>query len=386
LENKNIEIAGRYTADDEIDLFELFDSLFQQWHWWVGITLVGVAISIVVAFSMPKQYEVTAQVTLPELSDVMRVVNNSYAEQDIGKDVERNVERNVGLEAEKLFQHYYHTLISPIYLNRFVEQGGWLEKIYGSEIIDDNRNYLKSEVRGDVKITVVSPKKPKKGEELPPRVIGVALTGLDEALTADFISQYIDYTSNSLLEEIKKTGRQQVVAEIEKIRADINILRLEAKIEREAQLVKLRDSLFLAKKVGIEKPDSIRLFTQANQRSISGLTSSLSDLNDEGKDLFLMGSEYLEGEIDNLLTREKDDPYISGLLPLIKRMKQLENLSFDFSGVKLYTLDQQAVIDGKAEKPKRFLIITVGSVLSLFIGVFVALFVSTLKRRKTLAA
>ena len=374
MENKNIEIAGHHTADDEIDLFELFASLAQQWRWWVGITVLGVAVSIIVALSMPKQYEVTAQVTLPELSAVMKVTNNGYTEQDVGRDVER--------EAEKLFQRYYHTLVSPIHFNRFVEQGGWLEKIYGSEVTDDNRNHLQSELRKDVKVNIVSPKQSKKGEELPPRVIGVVLMGLDEALTADFINQYIDYTSNSLVGEIKKTGKQQVVAEIEKIRADINILRLEAKVDKESQLVKLRDSLVLAKKVGIEKPDSIRLFAQSNQRSISGLSSAL---NDEEKDLFLMGSEYLKGEIDNLLTRKNDDPYIPGLVPLIKRIKQLEGLSFDFAGVKLYALDQQAVTDGKAEKPKRALIVAVGGVLSLFVGVFVALIVGAVKRRKALA-
>ena len=175
---------------------------------------------------------------------------------------------------------------------------------------------------------------------------------------------------------------QQVVAEIEKIRADINILRLEAKVDRKAQLVRLRESLGLAKKVGIKKPDSIRLFSQSNQRSISGLTS---ELNDKEKGLFLMGSEYLAGEIDNLVARKNDDPYISDLLPLIKRIKQLESLSFDFSGVKLYTLDQQAVTDGKAEKPKRALIVAVGSVLSFFVAVFVALIVGAVKRRNALS-
>ena len=161
-------MAGHHTADDEIGLFELFASLGQQWRWWVSVTVLWVALSIIIALSMPKQYEVSTQVTLPELSAVMRVANNGYAEQD----------------AEKLFQRYYHTLVSPIHLNRFVEQGGWLEQIYDLKVTDDNRNYLKSELREDVKVNIVSPKQPKKGEELPSRVIGVALMGLDEALIA----------------------------------------------------------------------------------------------------------------------------------------------------------------------------------------------------------
>jgi uncharacterized protein involved in exopolysaccharide biosynthesis len=56
------------------------------------------------------------------------------------------------------------------------------------------------------------------------------------------------------------------------------------------------------------------------------------------------------------------------------------------SGVQLYRWDKKAVVDGQAEKPKRALIVAVGSVLSLFVGIFVALIAGAVKRRKAVGA
>ncbi len=67
-------------------------------------------------------------------------------------------------------------------------------------------------------------------------------------------------------------------------------------------------------------------------------------------------------------------------------MTKLESLTFDFSGVQLYRWDKKASIDGKAEKPKRALIVAVGGVLSGFIAIFVALIAGAVKRRRVLAA
>jgi uncharacterized protein involved in exopolysaccharide biosynthesis len=45
----------------------------------------------------------------------------------------------------------------------------------------------------------------------------------------------------------------------------------------------------------------------------------------------------------------------------------------------------ETLVDGQAEKPKRVLIVAVGSVLSFFIGVFVALIVGAVNRRESVA-
>ncbi|PCH84455.1 MAG: hypothetical protein COB89_04585 [Piscirickettsiaceae bacterium] len=101
--------------------------------------------------------------------------------------------------------------------------------------------------------------------------------------------------------------------------------------------------------------------------------------------MFLLGSEYLKGEIESLQKRTSDDAFIEELPTLFKRIDELNKMTFDFAEVQPYRLDKIAEVDGKAEKPKRALIVAVGGVLSGFIAIFVALIVGAVKRRKALA-
>ena len=268
-----------------------------------------------------------------------------------------------------------------MHFNSYLKENAWLEKIYSKEDINGRENFLQAELKKDFQVEILSPKQSKKGPSSPPRVVSISLMGRDEGVTADFITGYVDYTNKALLLELVASGEAMAKAETEKINNDINALRFEAKKKREARIIKLQDALVTASKVGVKKPDSIRLFSQSDQRSLNGLTS-LSDKADAN--VFLMGTEYLEAEINILRGKKNDDAYIVELPEMLKRIDELENLSFDFTGVQLYKLDKQAAVDGKAEKPKRALIVAVGAVLSGFIAIFVALIVGAIKRRREL--
>ena len=130
-----------------------------------------------------------------------------------------------------------------------------------------------------------------------------------------------------------------------------------------------------------------------------------------------MGADYLKGQIKNIKTRENkvlyvkgisaikkqieetkndvslaalkartnDDPYIAELPTLLNKLEKLQKLTFDFKGVKLYRLDKKAIADGKAEKPRRALIVAVGTVLAFFVAIFAALIIGAVKRRRDVA-
>ena len=363
MENKNIEIAGHYTADDEIDLFELFASLFQQWRWWVGITVLGFVLSIVVAFSVPKQYEVNAQLVLPEQVQTIVLTNKGYIKQG----------------RKELFQQYYETIVSFDNFSYYVKQGDWLSKVYPDGVGQGRDRELLTELKQALQIEVVKPKPIKGKESAAPEVVTLTLLGKDEAVTADFINGYIDYSGKALIELIAQAGKQQKDLEVEKINIDMRLLRQDFQKKLTARLKALNEALILAEKVGIKKPNDMKRETnQATKGIVINAANSSSDL-------FLKGSEYLKQTIDTLQSRESQDPYIKELFPLFARLERMDTMSFDFAGVKPYKLDKKAVADGKAEKPKRALIVAVGSVLSLFVGVLVALIAGAIKRRKALA-
>lgn len=393
MELKKTEISSHYQPDDEIDLFELFASLMRQWRWLVGITVLGMIISVIIALLIPKQYEVTAQVAMPNISNAMELANAGYSQEtndldyDLDYDRDRDLDydydydRDRDYDAEKVFQQYYDTLMSRVNFNKFLQAGNWVSKIFPEGNAGHTLNFLQSKVKEDFSIEIVSPKA-KKGIAVKPRMIELKMMGLDEQLTANFIGDYIKYSGKQLLDDIKRNGQKMSSSEKLKIKQEIDLLRTDAKITRKARIYRLKEALVLAKKIGISKPDSVRLYSQGTEQGATGLTAGSLGQTDG---MFLLGSEYLKGEVDNLQKRTSDDAFIDRLPGLFKRLEELDHMTFDFTGIQPYRIDKIAEVDGKAEKPKRALIVAVGTVLSGFIAIFVALIMGAVKRRRGLA-
>jgi LPS O-antigen subunit length determinant protein (WzzB/FepE family) len=364
LENKNMDIVDRYPSDDEIDLFELFSSLCQQWRWWAGITVLGVVVSIIIALSTPKQYEVSAQVSLSDQLSATIFTNNGYVEQT----------------RDELFLQYYQRLMSPANFSRYVEQGGWLVKLFPDDVDQGRDRVLLEKLRQSLQIEVSRPK-PVKGQMAKnPEVVTLSLLGKDESVTADFINGYIQFSEKDLITSLMKSGQRQKELEVNKINTDIRLLRLNHQKKLTARLQVLNEALVLAEKIGVKKPNEMNREPQTLSQGF--VVNALGS----GSDLFLKGSEYLKQEIINIQSRESQDTFIEELFPLFARLESLDSMSFDFTGARLYKLEMEAVVDGQAEKPKRALIVAIGTVLSFFVGLLVALVAGTMKRRKEVAA
>lgn len=376
MENKQLDTFEYNRQDDEIDFFELFASLMQQWRWLVGIMVLGMAISVAVALLLPKQYEVSAKVAVPDISNAMALATVNYVQET------RDRERDYDQDAEKLFQQYYNMLKSRVLFNRFLQEGGWVAKVFPEGKGNRTLNFLQSKIKEDLTIDVVVPKQAKKGVALPPKVVELKIMGIDEELIAKLINDYIEYAAITLLSEIKKSGQEMAASEVSNISKNIDLLRSDAKRVREIRVLKLKEALVLAEKIRIIKPDSVRLYSQNNQQSLAGSTASSME---QSEGLFLLGSEYLNGEIENLQNRKSDDAFIEDYLSLVKRLEKLNNMTFDFSGIQPYRINKVAEVDGKAEKPKRALIVAVGSVLAFFVAIFIALIMGAVKRRRELA-
>jgi len=323
----------------------------------VGITLIGVAVSVAVALWIPKKYVVTSQIAVPSLLDAALITNNGYA----------------AYSREKLFEEYLTAFKVTQKFSDFVEQGDWLRKFYPDVTKGEEARQL-SELRELLVVEVVTPKATKGTGALLAEIVDVSFEGKVEVLAVEFVNKFIGYISSNLLSEISRDGHGLVRAETQKIKNEMELLRFNIKEVSAARLAKLGEALILAENLGVKKPDSVRLYAQTADQGLSGLTAKSG--------LFLMGSGYLQGEIDAIKARSSIDLFISEMPGLKKRLEKLKSISFDFSGVSPFTLNQRAVMDGKAEKPKRALIVAVGSVLAFFVAVFVALIMGAVKRRK----
>lgn len=361
MESKNMDTV-EYRADDEIDLFELFSSLCQQWRWLVGITLLGTLVAVAVALMLPKQYEVTTQIALPDIADVAVIDVNGYGEHS----------------RESLFNELYKNLRSPVQLNAFLIEGKWGQALYRDAINEMTNNEVLARVLDVFAVEVLEPKKSKGEETSAPQLLSLTMRHTEEQVAVDLLKDYVKRMNEGLIETVKLNDQKIRDLKIHQVEKEISLLQYSAKNQRESVLIQLHSALISAKKVGLKKPEYLQLYA-CSARDIKGLSAITK--NDESE-LFLLGSDYLEAKIKDLEERKNDDAFIAQLNSKKGTIKELKSLSFDFTGVKLYKLDKQAAVDGKAEKPKRALIVAVGAVLSLFMGLFVALIVGTIKCRK----
>lgn len=429
MDNKKLDVIEYKQQDDEIDLFELFSSLAQQWRWVVGITVIGGLFSIAIALLIPKQYKVSTQVAVPNAADVAAVITRGYDKQT----------------AKSLFLDYYQNLKSTEELRQFVKDGGWLEKLYPEKVNNASEDEMLASLSDDFSIAILAPIKEKgKANNLMPDLLAMNLWGRDEQVMVDFLNDYVIETNNRMLEKLRLNGQLSREFQIETIQNEIVLLKNNAKkvrllaiqkqesankekiekleqevrlltakydLDTQAHLSNLKEALALAETMGVKTPKTIESFEKNNSKAKS---TDINITTKSRQDLFLMGSDYLKSRISiiesrqnkeayikeiatlkkqidetkndvhlaALKSRTNDDPYITELPALLQQVDKLQTLTFNFSSAKLYRLDKKASIDGKAEKPKRALIVAVGSLLAFFIAVFVALIMGAVKRRK----
>ena len=429
MKNNQIMAPVSYQEEDEIDLFELFSSLGQQWRWLVGITLTGVVTSVIIALLMPRQYENSAKVAVPDIADIAAI----------------NVRGGQDFTEKALFNRYFNELRSEENLKLFVEREGWIERLYPNYEGDQPQSEFVASINKQYTIEVIEPKKEKgKESDLPPTLLELSFESQDEALAVPFINEYIKFTNQSLILTMAEKGRQYKDIQKENVEKQIDLLKFNAKTARELVIKKIEaennkkinvllqsiqsltkksildgkarvalvmEAHKVAIKMGIRKPTTVDIISKQEAKGKAG---AISLTTGQQQKLFLMGSEYLEIELDNLRERKgqevfiseipkirkqiadlkndkqlealkerkSDAPYIAELPGLLKQLERLERQSYDFSSVQLYRSVKKASVDGVAEKPKRALIVAVGSVLAFFIAIFVALIVGAVKRRK----
>ena len=83
-----------------------------------------------------------------------------------------------------------------------------------------------------------------------------------------------------------------------------------------------------------------------------------------------------------LKNRKSDDPFISGLRDLQEQLALLRSFKFDESGMHAVTVDQAAYPPKTRIKPNRSLVVSLGTVVGMFLGIFLVFLVSFVQKQK----
>lgn len=83
-----------------------------------------------------------------------------------------------------------------------------------------------------------------------------------------------------------------------------------------------------------------------------------------------------------LKQRQSEELFLSCVEALRAEQARLRNLSVDMSGLKLVTIDKEAIEPLSPAKPKKILVILVGLVLGLVLGIITTLVRAAVQRRR----
>jgi LPS O-antigen subunit length determinant protein (WzzB/FepE family) len=412
---------SQISREDEIDLGELLVKLMKQTKLMLAIVIVGTLLSVVVALFLPNIYQQEVILSVPKSSNIVELNLNSSLEHT----------------PISIFKEYYEYLRSPKELNSFINNNGYLNKLYPDDIKDPNA--LIEEFEEKFTIFVLEPAPKIKGGQVKfPERVSIKAEGEQESVIVEILNNYILYIEEKLIQDLVKEQRIQINSELKSLDKDIaysrsstkldrlnEIVRLENKnrekiadlnsqidslvlkvdLDKKSQLLALKEAHATAKNLNIDKPTTLKKLS-----SDGGDKSDTTEINlGDEKDLplYLMGTNFIQIKISelekrapaddlafneeysqlkksiNLLEndaalkelkeRKNDDPYIEILPELLQKKDRLEELSLNFDNTKVTRVEKYAKVTGKKIKPKRSLIVVLGGVISCIVALFVGI-------------
>ena len=370
---------GYYSpAEDEISLIELWNVLAGRWRLIAATTLLATLIAIVYALTIPPLYKATAYFLPPSEQDVAPI--GVAGVQDVSVD-----------EAYSLFKQM---LSSKSLLDHYKSEHS-LEGNPSLIINSDNK------IPGSLNLSI---------EWHDPDEAAGWVDGLSEMankLVVEQLLSNIDYRLRQQIENVeytisseRKRAQKKREDRIETIESTISSKRNLAQKQREDRIVVIGESLEIVN-AQIENTISLlQKFSQsyANHEStqqeilkthlkLSNESTALQTekvmlQNRSSDDRFISGLDDLEDEKVTLLNRTSDDPFIPGLSQLEKELVRLKSINISNTSINTYTLDQPALSSSYPIKSNRRRIITLGGIIGLMGGVFLAFLLNFIQNQK----
>lgn len=404
------------SSSDEIDLFALFQAIWQQKKIIIAATVVSGLVALGYVYAVTPEYQVTS-VLRPAAINELDALNRSgvytlppsEALLKVGASLE-SYDSRLGFfrDNQELF-------------TQFKRPGRTLEQSFE----EFNRDSLK----------LVLPD-PKKADSLsafialelnyPKGVDGVQILNgfVDYAVKAEReqIASDLKVIVNNRLTELKgkidaarssyEMGKEARIAKLQEadnlkraqLQDELKALRQQLKVVRTDRMAQLTEAIGIAKSLGIQKPTTPSALGDLARMGDSSVMRT--EINNQQIPLYFMGVEALEAErsalqqrktddftegriaqiarelqllqsnreVEVLKQRQNEDVFLSGVEPLRAEVVRLGNLSnLDISNLKLVSVDRKALEPMRPVKPQKALILALGVLLGAILGVLIVL-------------
>ena len=359
--------------DDTIDLFELWIILWKRKWLVIAVTVVAALGSIVYALVTPSVYKAEALLLPPKAKDIQSM--NILGLQDALLSIEKKDRNKFGDEitSAKIFKKFKQNLTSRNLHKKFIHENGLMELL-----APDRTPEIRNEeiYKGFAEIINL-----EDGPSDLEDVKGITTLSI-EMHDADIASQWV----NDLIKFVNKETIAMLVQDLQNSIAN-QIVNIEYKIGSKRQMAKLRredqiDRYLEAAKIAVDLGIKRRVDATNIIQSIQPVTQMNVDIATASTPLYYLGHEALLKEISILKNRESDDPFIAGLRDYQEQLALLRSIRFNKEKLNAVHIDQAAYPPTYATKPNRRLIVSIGTVVGLFSGIFLAFFIEFFQNQR----
>lgn len=342
--------------DDEIDLFELWDNIWQQRFVVVTITALATVIGLAYALMATPIYKSEAYLLPPLSKDLQELqINISDVASSSSDGTRINVSLDINVDSKSTFERLTNNLRSRTLRRDFYEANELA--IYFSENPTDQSSNRLFQNNFNNKISVTTPSNRDEGNQM---VVSFEIT--DAELSAKWLNAYVDYAIAQTKTQIIEDVRSKIQKRVSELEMMMSSMRSTAENKRQDRLAELEEALQLAKSIGL--------------RDIQSAESPVPEKE------YLRGTRALEAEIAVLKQRKSDDPFIDGIRDLQRYLSYLNSITIEPENVQIARIDQQALVPQGPIKPNKKLIVILSVLLGGMLGVFVALIRAAVKNRR----
>jgi len=348
-------------GDDTIDIFKLCKNLWRKKWVVIIVTTISILLSVFYAFKQPNLYKAEALIYPATLKNVeaLNLKKNLIADK-VG-EILLNIRRNV-------FTAFKNNLGSRVLQKKFIQENDLLKYLAGN----NNENIRDVEIFENFsKMVKIRNLITKFGDK---EGIAVSMHSEDSEFAAKLINDYIKFFNLATVRTLASNARSAIDNQIKDIESTIRSKRKIALIRRQDQITRYKEAAIIASKLGaVERIEGTNV-VQNNQQQVAEMGTLTP--------LYYLGSKALKAEILTLKNRRSDDPFIIGLREIQQKLFLLRSIKINEEELTSVTVDRPAYPSEKRIQPNRRKIVLQGTLIGLFLGIFISIVVTFLQNKK----
>lgn len=374
-----IEKNTQSIQGDEIDLIELMLSVWKKRWWVVVFSAIFAVVSIGYALLAPEEWTSQAEIVQPDAAD-MGFYLDRYEQylSIIAPNQSQRGNQDPNQDLNQKNQEALEKILESTF-DRFLSASG---------SYDNHLNYFKTampDAQGDNLLTLIKSvaiKKPNEKKNI--KHLTISVYDKDAKTAQKRLQGLISYINHEVYNRALSSLNAEIQAKIRALSIEEESIKVFADTSLSVRLKNLNKALQIASNAGIKRYSSTgngRFLLPGGVSGEAGVKLT-DDRLAEDNFLFMLGTDYLQAQIDTL--KNSETIYPERYYQVQLQAKLLKALLQEKGETKFEAFSYQSApsLPLQRSKPKRALIVLIGTFIGLVLGVLAALFMSALEARK----